>query len=97
MKILQNTNYKDTSFSRKDLIKELKKENLRLCLVKDLRVGLKYIKISQNLIYSEIKRTNFYEHTIRNMVVSENSEKYLKYKKDIKKFCIDKELFIFAL
>ena len=97
MKVLQKAKYRNESFTRKDLEQELRKDNLRLCKVKDLKIGLKYINIPNSLLFTEIKKENFHVHEVRKMTMSENTEKYLQYKKNIKKFCKNKEIFIFAL
>ena len=95
MKLLYNIKEKDTIFSIKDLHYHLRKEhNLKVCLVKDLKIGLKYIIISNNLLLSQIRSINFQELVLRNMVVWENTEEYNNYKNTIKSLVKQKEIYI---
>jgi len=93
MKLLSNIKKNDYSYN--SLQQDLRKEHsLKVALIKDLKIGLKYIRVPNAMLLSEIKRHNFKEETLRNMLVSENTEKYNSYKSDIKFWVKNKEIYI---
>ena len=93
MKLLSNIKKNDYSYN--SLQQDLRKEhNLKVALIKDLKIGLKYIRVPNTMLLSEIKKHNFKEETLRNMVVSENTEKYNAYKNVIKYWVKNKEIYI---
>ena len=95
MKLLSNIKVNDSSYFRYKLFDDLRKEhNLKLCLIKDLRIGLKYIYIPNGFLLSEIKKYNFKELSLRNMLQSENTTTYNQYKSSIKRMVKNKEIFI---
>jgi len=93
LKLLSNIKANDYSYN--NLHNDLRKEhNLRLCLIKDLKIGLKYIHIPTGFLLSEIKKYNFKELSLRNMLQSENTTTYNQYKNSIKRMVKNREIFI---
>ena len=93
MKLLSNIKANDYAYN--NMQNDLRKEhNLKLCLIKDLRIGLKYIYIPTGFLLSEIKKYNFKELSLRNMLQSENTTTYNQYKSSIKRMVKNKEIFI---
>ena len=80
-------------------------EKYRIALVQDLKIGLKYIRIIKEHYdidpkkdYKEtklLKNTYFQIMIIRGQLLQgESKEDYIQYKKDIKKFTKNKEIWI---
>lgn len=93
MKLLSNIKANDYSYN--SLQQDLRKHhNLKVCLIKDLKIGLKYIHIPTGFLLSEIKKYNFKELSLRNMLQSENTDTYNQYKSSIKRMVKNREIYI---
>jgi hypothetical protein len=61
--------------------------------LEELDYYVKYIHIVPTLSPSELKDTHFHIHTVRDKLKFESDSEYELYKKHIKKWCIDGELY----
>lgn len=95
MKLLTNIKGSDATYTRKQLEIDLRKEHsLVPALVKDLKMGLKYVLIPNGTLLSEIKKTNYYEFKVQYQGEFVHMDRFEQMKRDIKKWAKNRELYI---
>lgn len=68
--------------------------NYRPAKIQDLKLNLKYVFVSNNLLESE-KKGYFYIYTIRGQLLQgETKQEYIRYKELIKQWTKNKEIWV---